>query len=135
MKQNGTMKEDRIWLILAQEGKCKHAEAIRKLGFINWKMKSNARFAIGDTVFLFMSDSRSVRYEMHVDAEDCKREDQEFWIETPPKGSTYKFKFLQEYKGNLLSEAELEKHGLKHNSMQNAICNNKPLLDYIQSMF
>jgi hypothetical protein len=98
-------------------------------------MKSNARFAIGDTVFLFMSDSRSVRYEIQVDAEDCEREDQKFWIVTPPKGSTYKFKFLQEYKGNLLSEAELEKHGLKHNSMQNAICNNKPLLDYIQSIF
>lgn len=129
------MKENRTWLILAQEGKCKHAEAIRKLGFINWRKKSNSHFAKGDTVFFFMSDSRSVRYEMQVDAEDCEREDQEFWIETPPKGSTYKFKFLQEYKGNLLSEAELEKHGLKYNSMQNAICNNKPLLDYIQSMF
>jgi hypothetical protein len=129
------MKEDRIWLILAQEGKCKHAEAIRKLGFINWRKKSNSHFVKGDTVFLFMSDSRSVRYEMQVDAEDCKREDQEFWIETPPKGLTYKFKFLKEYKENLLSEAELEKHGLKPNGLQNAICNNKPLLDYIQSMF
>ena len=129
------MKKNRTWLILAQEGKCKHAEAIRKLGFINWRKKSNSHFAKGDTVFLFMSDSRSVRYEMHVDAEDCKREDQEFWIETPPKGPTYKLKLLKEYKGNLLSEAELEKHGLKHNSMQNAICNNKPLLDYIQSIF
>ena len=82
-----------------------------------------------------MSDSRSVRYEMQEDAEDCEREDQEFWAETPREGLTYKLKLHKEYKGNLLSEAGLEKHGLKHNSMQNAICNNKPLLDYIQSMF
>jgi hypothetical protein len=129
------MKEDRIWLILAQEGKCKHAEAIRKLGFINWKMKSNARFAIGDTVFLFMSDSRSVRYEMHVDAEDCKREDQEFWTETPREGLTYKLKFFKEYTGDKLTETILRKHGLKPNGLQNAICNNKPFLDHIQSMF
>ncbi len=135
MRPNETMKEDRTWLILAQEGKCKHTNAIRKLGFINWRKKSNARFAIKDTVYLFMSDSRSVRYKMMVTDQDCKREDQKFWIETPREGLTYKLKFLEEYKGKLLSEVELEKHGLKHNSMQNAICNNKPLLDYIQSMF
>jgi len=129
------MKGNRKWQILAQERTCKHTEAIHKLGFINWRMKSNARFAIGDTIYLFMSDSRSVRYEMMVAAQNCKREDQEFWTETPREGLTYKFKFLQKYKGNLLSEAELEKHGLKHNSMQNTICNNKPLLDYIQSIF
>lgn len=45
---------------------------------------------------------------MQVDAEDCEREDQEFWIGTPPKGPTYKLKLLKEYKGNLLSEAELK---------------------------
>jgi hypothetical protein len=64
------MKENRIWLILAQEIKYEHAKAIHKLGFINWRMKSNDRFAIGDTVYLFMSNSQSVRYKMMVTAQD-----------------------------------------------------------------
>jgi hypothetical protein len=72
---------------------------------------------------------------MQVNAEDCKREDQEFWIGTPPKGPTYKLKFFKEYTGDKLTETILRKHGLKPNGLQNAICNNKPLLDYIQSIF
>lgn len=129
------MKGNRKWQILAQERTCKHTEAIHELGFINWRMKRNVHFALGDTVFLFMSDSRSVKFKTIVTDNDCERKDQKFWISTPPKRPTCKFKFLKEYKGTKLTEAELEEHGLKHNNMQNAICNNKPLLDYIQSIF
>jgi hypothetical protein len=43
-----------------------------------------ARFAIGDVVYLFMSDERCVRFKMVVTAENCKREDQAYWVETPP---------------------------------------------------
>ncbi|MCH3992552.1 MAG: hypothetical protein LKH27_05650 [Prevotella sp.] len=58
-----------------------------------------------------------------------------FGQELPPKGPTYKLKFFKEYTGDKLTETILRKHGLKPNGLQNAICNNKPFLDHIQSMF
>ena len=73
-------KCNRTWIAFANRKRCRHADVINTLGFISWRM-GRARFAIGNIVYLFMSDERYVRFEMIVTAENCKREDKEFWIE------------------------------------------------------
>ena len=82
-------KCNRTWIAFANKKRCRHADAINTLGFISWRM-GRARFAIGDIVYLFMSDERYVRFKMIVTAENCKREDKEFWIEKAPDDKTYK---------------------------------------------
>lgn len=91
---------------------------------------------IGDVVYLFMSDERCIRFKMVVTAENCKREDQEFWVETPPNDITYKLELLEEYEGTMLSEQELSKHGFNGGrSLEVPCCNNKELIGYIKSIF
>lgn len=74
---------NRTLLAFANRKRCRHADAIHNLGFVSWRM-GRARFAIGDVVYLFMSDERCVRFKMVVTAANCKREDQAYWIEIPP---------------------------------------------------
>ena len=129
------MLNNRTWLAFANRKRCKHTDAIHSLGFINWRM-GRARFSIGDIVYLFMSDERYVRFKMVVTAENCKREDQSFWVVTPPNDITYKLEPLEEYEGTMLSEKELCKHGLKGGrSLEVPNCNNKELIGYIKSIF
>lgn len=127
-------ENNRTWLACAKEDKCRHADAIRKLGFINWAMRDNYKFSIGDTIYLFMSDTQSVRYKMVVEDEYCDREDQKFW-KIAPDDKTYKLKFVKEYKGNMLSRKMLSKYGLTDHSLQTPMYRNKRLLSYISSVF
>ena len=130
------MTQNRTWLAFASGKRCRHADAIHTLGFINWRMGKNIRFDIGDIVYLFMSDERKVRFKMRVTAKNCKREDSNFWIEKAPDDITYKLYLLGEYKGNVLGETELLGHGFKGGrSLQVPNCNNKALIDYIESIF
>ena len=129
------MLNNRTWLAFANRKKVRHADAIHCLGFINWRM-GRARFSIGDIVYLFMSDERCVRFKMVVTGENCKREDQSFWVVTPPNDITYKLQLLEEYEGTMLSEKELCKNGLKGGrSLQIPNCNNNELIGYIKSIF
>lgn len=130
------MSHNRTWLAFASVKRCRHADAIHTLGFINWRMGKNIRFDIGDIVYLFMSDERKVRFKMRVTAKNCKREDSDFWIEKAPDDITYKLDLLSEYKGNALDESELLGHGFKGGrSLQAPNCNNKAIIDYIESIF
>lgn len=129
------MTHNRAWLAFANRKRCRHADAIQALGFINWSM-GRARFAIGDVVYLFMSDERCVRFKMVVTAENCNREDQAFWIENVPDGFTYKLELLEEYNGTMLSEQELCKHGFKGGrSLEIPSCNNLELISSIKALF
>ena len=92
------MTQNRIWLAFASGKRCRHADAIHALGFINWRMGKNIRFDVGDIVYLFMSDERKVRFKMRVTAKNCKREDSDFWIEKAPDDITYKLDLLGEIK-------------------------------------
>ena len=65
-------KYNRTWIAFANKKRCRHADAINTLGFISWRM-GRARFAIGDIVYLFMSDERYVRFKMIVTAENWIR--------------------------------------------------------------
>lgn len=129
------MLQNRTWLAFANRKRCRHADAIHNLGFISWRM-GRARFSIGDLVYLFVSDERCIRFKMIVTAANCKREDQAYWVDTPPNDITYKLELLEEYNGTKLSEQELCKHGFKGGrSLENPSCNNTELIDYIKSIF
>lgn len=129
------MKLNRIWLAFANRKRCRHADAIHSLGFISWRM-GRARFAIGDIVYLFMSDERKVRFKMVVTAENCKREDKDYWVETAPNDRTYKLELLEEYAGSELNESVLFEHGFSGGkSLEIPNCNNEELLNYIKSKF
>lgn len=126
---------NRTWLAFANRKRCRHADAIHSLGFISWRM-GRARFAIGDVVYLFMSDERRVRFKMVVTAENVEREDYAFWVEKAPSDKTYRLELLEEYKGALLYEQEMFKHGFKGGkSLEVPNCNNKQLLDYIKTVY
>ncbi|MBQ0080492.1 MAG: hypothetical protein KBS95_02940 [Alistipes sp.] len=125
---------NRTWLAFANRKRCKHADAIHALGFISWRM-GRARFAIGDVVYLFMSDERCVRFKMKVAEKNCHREDQAFWVEKAPNDITYKLELLKEYDGTMLSEQELCKHGFNGGrALETPNCNNSPLIEYITSI-
>ena len=129
------MTNHRTWLAFANRKRCRHADAIHALGFISWRM-GRARFAIGDVVYLFMSDERCVRFKMVVTEENCKRGDQKFWVEKAPNDITYKLELLKEYNGTMLSEQELCKHDFKGGrALEVPNCNNTKLISYIQSIF
>lgn|SRR5574344_295753 len=125
------------WLVFANEKRVKHAASLdsdKKL--ISWVMGSNYHFNIGDSVYVFMSDERCVRYKTVVDAKNCQREDCDFWIETPPKDITYRLTRVKKYKGEKLYEDDLKLHGFKGgSSLRHPIKNNKDLLNYIESEF
>ena len=126
---------NRTWLAFANRKRCRHADAVHSLGFISWRM-GRARFAIGDVVYLFMSDERRVRFKMVVTAENVEREDLAFWVEEAPSDKTYRLDLLEEYGGTLLTEQEMFKHGFKGGkSLEIPNCNNKQLLDYIKTVF
>ena len=87
-------------------------------------------------MYLFMSDERCVRFKMVVTADNCKREDKAYWVETPPNDITYKLELLEEYNGAYLSEQELCKHGFKGGrALEIPSCNNVELINYIKSVF
>lgn len=95
-----------------------------------------ARFSIGDVVYLFMSDERCVRFKMVVTAANCKREDQAYWVTTPPNDITYKLELLEEYNGTELNETNLFEYGFSGGkSIQGPIYKNEKLLNYIKSKF
>ena len=129
------LSSNRTWLAFANKKRCRHADAIHSLGFISWRM-GRAHFSIDDVVYLFMSDERCVRFKLKVVEENSKREDQSFWVETPPNDITYKLKLLGEYDGRMLSEQNLCKHGFKGGrSLETPSCNNTELINYIKSVF
>ena len=102
--------------------------------FISWSMRS-AKFEVGDTVYLFMSDERSIRFKTEVFEENVPRGDTEYWVaEVHPK-PTYKLVLRKEYLGDGLTEDKLIENGYKPKSLQRAIYNNPRLFAYIEETF
>ena len=58
------MKGNKNWLVYANRELCHHSEALHELGFINWR--EGRKMSIGDTVYLFMSDERRIRFKTEV---------------------------------------------------------------------
>ena len=123
------------WLVFANEKKCNHARALHELGYISWRQEG-VRFAIGDIVYLFMSDERYIRFKTVVVAANQERGDGKYWNGIAPKDKTYKLEFVEEYNGNALCESELFKHGFHGGrSLQHPIKNNPRLFEYIKEEF
>lgn len=124
-------KKNRTWIVFANESKYSHREALKKLNFINWTMEQSAKFEINDIVYLFMSDDRSIRFKTIVEKKGVEREDCDLW-----KDKTYRLRFVSEYRGNMLTENELVNHGFNGgNSLLQPNCNNKDLIEYVDSIF
>ena len=91
---------------------------------------------VGDIVYLFMSNTRNVRFKTQVVADNCKREDSEYWLEQAPTDITFRLKLVAEYSGDQLNESVLIKHGFKGGrSLQTPSYKNENLMDYIKSIF
>ena len=84
-----------------------------------------ACFAIGNIVYLFMSDERCIRFKMVVTAEYQERQYKDYWVEKAPNDKTYKLELLEEYNGPQLAETVLVQHGVKGaKSLEISNCNN-----------
>lgn len=129
------MGKTRNWLVFANRKKCHHAEALHDLGFVNWK-EGRIKMSIGDVVYMYMSDTRCVRFKTQVIAEDVRREDGKYWQETPSNDLTFKLKLVDEYNGNDLDDEKLREHGFKGGrSIERPMSNNPILFQYIESSF
>lgn len=97
------------WLVFANKERCNHAKALQELGYISWR-QDRVRFAVGDIVYLFMSDERCVRFKTIVTAADQERGDGTYWNGVAPKDKTFKLELVEEYNGDALSETKLLEH-------------------------
>ena len=130
------MTHNRTWLAFANENICNHRKALEELGFVNWTTNIKSRFAENDTVYLFMSDERAVRFKLRVDKVNVLREDGDYWIEAAPKDYTCRLELVDEYDGNLLNEDVLEKVGFNGGrSILNPSCKSTGLIEYIDDVF
>lgn len=105
-----------------------------KKGIVSWV--DTYGFQVGDIVYLFMSNSRNVRFKTIVEACGVPREDSAFWIEKAPKDLTCRLKIVGENQSNLLKEDNMKTHGFNGGrSLQRPICKNRQLITYIQDHF
>ena len=127
--------QNRAWLVFANEEKCKHVRCLEEKGFISWH-RGSIKFAEGDTVYIFLSTERRVRYKTKVVAVDVDREDASYWIEKAPKDKTHRLELVTEYSGKGLHEKDLQMYGFKGGrSLQHPMCGNLELLNYIETCF
>jgi hypothetical protein len=84
------------WLVFANKARCNHAKALQELGYISWR-QDRVRFAVGDIVYLFMSDERCVRFKTIVTATNQERGDSAYWNGVAPKDITFTLEFVKEY--------------------------------------
>lgn len=122
--------EKRYWIATASQEKCRHADALHEIGFINWLMGKKFHFAIGDVVYLYMKDEQRVRFQLEVVDNYYQRKDKDYWKETPPNDVTYKLQLISEYDGDLLNKEALSKYGF-NGGTQNPTYRNSALTDYI----
>ncbi len=128
--------KNRTWLVYANRNKCNHADAIHSLGFISWAMGAKYKFAIGDIVYIFMSDERRVRFKMQVEMEGTQREDNDYCLSLSQNDITYRLRYVAEYNGRLLNEDELTARGFKGGrSIEKPSCKEGEYMDYIKSVF
>lgn len=134
MSEN-SKNQNRTWLVFANEEKCKHVRCLDEKGFISWH-KGSIKFAEGDTVYIFISTERRVRYKTKVVAVDVDREDASYWIEKAPKDKTHRLQRVEKCSGIGLHEKDLQMYGFKGGrSLQHPMCGNLELLNYIEDCF
>jgi hypothetical protein len=129
------MEHNRRWLVYANESRCNHVKALSEIGYVSWN-PHNRKFKVGDYVYMFLSLDRNVRFKTKVTAVNVPRTDQKYWITAPSNSLTCRLELITEYNGEHLNEEELKKHGFKGGgSIEQPMCGNKELLDYIEEVF
>ena len=129
------MSDNRRWLVYANETNCNHVKAFAEMGYVSWNPQ-NRKFRVGDIVYMFLSNDRSVRFKTKVVEVGVRRSDFQYWHIKPNDGYTCKLEYVAEYNGEALSEEELRKHGFKGGgSIELPMCGNTELLDYIEEQF
>lgn len=127
-------RECRTWVVFANEKRCNHAMCLHVKGFVSWV--DSYGFQEGDIVYLFMSDSRNIRFKTVVESTNTPRKDAEFWMEKAPKDLTSRLRLIDENQGSLLGEEQLRQHGFKGGrSLQRPMYKNEQLINYIQENF
>lgn len=130
------MTGKRKWLVFANRDKCHHAEALHELGFVNWRARKSFKMSIGDIVYLYVSDERRVKFKTQVVADNCERQDDNYWQIPASHDPTYKLDYLEEYKGHELDDTVLREHGFNGGgSILTPNYKNTRLLEYIESIF
>ena len=129
------MKQNRRWLVFANNEKCNHGRSFAEQGFVSWN-PHRRKFAVGDTVYLFFSQDRAVRVKAEVVEVGVPRADKAYWNVIPPEDRTCKLQLVAEYEGDALNESVLMGHGFKGGgSIELPMCGNTQLLDYIEEQF
>lgn len=127
--------ENRTWLVFANRNMCDHATSLQQDGFVYWK-KGRVKMSIGDIVYLYMSDTRHVRFKTLVVDTECKRGDCKYWVAECPSDLTFKLKLVEEYNGDKLNDDVLREHGFNGGrSIERPMCNNSQLFSYFESVF
>ncbi len=128
---------NRRWLVFANSNRCDHVRSFTDKGFISWLQ--SVKFKVGDTVYVYISKEKRVRYKAIVKAIGKQREDSAYWFESGHANDiTARLKLVCEYQknDNKLNDVELVKHNFHGgSSIQRPICNNNVLLDYIEKCF
>lgn len=135
LKEQAKRLQNRTWLGFANEGLANHRKSLKEKGFVSWNVH-NRKLAIGDIVYLYMSDDLSVRFKTVFNGDIELRQDGSYWKEEAPVDLTYRLNFVDEYVGNRLGLNILTRHGLKSgSSLELLMCNNQKLFDYIEEEF
>ncbi len=129
------MKNNQSWLVFARRETCHHAKALAEMGYLCWN-PYNRKFKVGDTVYLFMSSNRSIRYKTKVTTVGVHRTDQEYWLKKPNDDLICNLTLVETYNGKELEEYILRDYGFKDGrSIQQPMKLAGKLLDYIESKF
>ena len=94
------------WLVFAKQESCRHALALAQMGYLCWN-PHNRKFEVGDTVYLFMSSDRSIRFKTTVTAVGVPRTDQKYWYKPTSGKPICNLSFVESYGGTALEEAKL----------------------------
>lgn len=126
---------NKSWLVFGNAKRCNHTKSLHETEFINWT-QAHTKFNIGDTIYLFVSDERRIRFELIVTSMNEERQDSSYWIEEAPNDMTFRLELVDEYFGYELDEIELKMHGFKGGrSLQRPMCRNQELFEYIAECF
>lgn len=125
------------WIVPCNPQKYDLETELKNNDIVYWRQ--NAKYTIGDIVFIYLSAGRSViRYkttvtEINIDAEQV---DDTYWLDKSMNGENPKricLKLLKEFDDSQLSIDELRKHGLK-STLQGPIKLTGELADYFHAV-
>ena len=132
-------KENRNWIVFANEKLCDHVKAMSEIHCCNWA-SHHYRFEIGDGVYMYVcnidGETRRIRYKTIVEAVHLTdRVDKSYWHIPLSGNESCLLRLVEEYYGTALDEEEIKKHGFKDFNAGSAKLVKGELLFYIEECF